>query len=54
MKYMKMSLEPGSYNRSCTVVSGDVLEDFRYVFKELLDRVGFCIIKYLLIVEVVV
>ncbi|CAO1412518.1 unnamed protein product [Diamesa tonsa] len=38
MKYMKMSLEPGSYNRSCTVVSGDVLEDFRYVFKELLDR----------------
>ena len=40
MKYMKMSLEPGSYNRSCTVVSGDVLEDFRYVFKELLDRVG--------------
>ena len=35
-----MSLEPGSYNRSCTVVSGDVLEDFRYVFKELLDRVG--------------
>lgn len=48
-----MSLEPGSYNRSCTVVSGDVLEDFRYVFKELLDRVGlsFFLLKILLIVE---
>jgi hypothetical protein len=29
-----------SYQRACVVISGDVLEDWKYVFRELKMRVG--------------
>ena len=29
-----------SYQRSCVVISGDILEDWKYVFRELKTRVS--------------
>lgn len=29
-----------NYQRSCVVISGDVLEDWKYVFREMKTRVG--------------
>lgn len=38
-------LQQSYYQRSCVVISGDVLEDWKYVFRELKTRVGVSIVS---------
>lgn len=35
-----------NYQRSCVVISGDILEDWKYVFRELKTRVGVSICPF--------
>jgi hypothetical protein len=48
MSLEKMALleQSNNFHRACTVVTGDVLEDFRYILRELLIRVSIMILKF--------
>lgn len=35
-----VDLEPPNFHKACTVVTGDMLEDFRYILRELYYRVS--------------
>lgn len=45
MSLEKMALleQSNNFHRACTVVTGDVLEDFRFILRELLIRVSIMI-----------
>lgn len=42
-------MQKSQYQKSCIVICGDVLEDWKYVFRELKMTVGVSVVSYLLL-----